>query len=537
MHLLLMEYLQKIELMNDLAEHPAMRFSANAMTAFDGFTRSFIGNIEARGRAYDKLIRNGEKITPKNLKQISDDVYGQMFDDKGFITDKAVEYASREIAMNLDNKAVNSLSDLIRRAPFLKPFLMFPKTSMNMLAFSGSHNPLGVFINDLNAFKHSVAEGVSEAKIDELLSARGIPLDENKFVAYETIRAELKGRKAIGALTVLGAGALFTTDRLHGNGIYDKTRQKVRRESGWKPRHYKGWDGKWYSYENLGPLSDWLALTADIMDNFDTLDPPTLETQLNKMGYILSANLTNKSFTAGLEPLNDVLAGNPAALSRWGASFGSGLVPFSGARNELGRLLEPQLKEVDQDFFQLLANRNVGAKSGLPDVYDWVDGGKVGEVKGFWQRGWNTFSPWFKQGDAISPEKQFLIDIEFDGRPQLRTNGQGIEYTPEERSEITEYIGKSGYFKRELQRIMKSIDGKEFRKQIKNSSVNYDRKLYKRIHKQIKQALNTAKNFAENQVSTRDSINKKVFINEQIKYYTETGNEEEIQRLLDYKNK
>ena len=414
---------------------------------------------------------------------------------------------------------------------------MFPKTSMNMLAFSGSHNPLGVFINDLNAFKHSVAEGVSEAKIDELLSARGIPLDENKFVAYETIRAELKGRKAIGALTVLGAGALFTTDRLHGNGIYDKTRQKVRRESGWKPRHYKGWDGKWYSYENLGPISDWLALTADIMDNFDTLDPPTLETQLNKMGYILSANLTNKSFTAGLEPLNDVLAGNPAALSRWGASFGSGLVPFSGARNELGRLLEPQLKEVDQDFFQLLANRNVGAKSGLPDVYDWVDGGKVGEVKGFWQRGWNTFSPWFKQGDAISPEKQFLIDIEFDGRPQLRTNGQGIEYTPKERSEITEYIGKSGYFKRELQRIMKSIDGKEFRRQIKNSSVHYDRKLYKRIHKQIKQALNTAKNFAENQVSTRDSINKKVFINEQIKYYTETGNEEEIQRLLDYKNK
>ena len=66
--------------------------------------------------------------------------------------------------------------------------------------------------------------------------------------------------------------------------------------------------------------------------------------------------------------------------------------------------------------FQLLANRNVGAKSGLPDVYDWVDGGKVGEVEGFWQRGVNTFSPWFKQGDAISPEKQFLIDIEFDGK-------------------------------------------------------------------------------------------------------------------------
>ena len=37
-----------------------------------------------------------------------------------------------------------------------------------------------------------------------------------------------------------------------------------------------------------------------------------------------------------------------------GASFGSGLVPGSGIRNEFSRLLSPQLKEVEQDFFQLL---------------------------------------------------------------------------------------------------------------------------------------------------------------------------------------
>ena len=29
---------------------------------------------------------------------------------------------------------------------------------------------------------------------------------------------------------------LFTTDRLRGNGIYDKTRQRTRRELGWKPK-------------------------------------------------------------------------------------------------------------------------------------------------------------------------------------------------------------------------------------------------------------------------------------------------------------
>ena len=335
----------------------------------------------------------------------------------------------------------------------------------------------------------------------------------------------------------MGAVGLFTTDRLHGNGMYDKTRQKVRRENDWKPRSYKGWDGKWYSYENLGPISDWLALTADIMDNFDTLDEPTIETQLNKMGYILSANLTNKSFTAGLEPLNDVLAGNPAAMARWGASFGSSLAPLSGQRNELARLLEPQLKEVDQDFFQLLANRNLGAKASLPNLHDWIDGGTVGEPENFFTRVWNTYSPWFRVSDRISPEKQFLIDIEFDGRPQLRTNGKGVEYTPDERSEVTEYMGESKFFRDEVRRIMKSIDGQQFRKELKASGNIMDKKLYKRIHMRLKKALNRAKGFAESKISSRDSVQEKLFINKRIETYTKRGEQEKIEKLLSNRNK
>ena len=255
------------------------------------------------------------------------------------------------------------------------------------------------------------------------------------------------------------------------------------------------------------------------------------------MGYILSANLTNKSFTAGLEPLNDVLSGNPAAMSRWGASFGSGLAPLSGMRNELGRLLEPQLKEVDQDFFQLLANRNVGAKSGLPNLYDWIDGGKVGEPENFFTRVWNTYSPWFRVSDRISPEKQFLIDIEFDGRPQLRTNGQGIEYTPTERSEVTQFMGESKFFRNEVRKIMNSIDGKQFRKEIKASGNTMDRELYKRIHMRIKKALNRAKGFAESRISSKDAVQQKLFINKRVESYTKRGEPEKIEQLLNNINK
>ena len=528
----------QIEAMNDLAEHPLLRFSANAMTAFDGFTRSFIANIEARGRAYDLFTNAGEAIQETNLKKISDGVYDEMFNSQGFINDDAVEYASREIAMNLDNKAVDALSVFIKKVPALKPFLMFPKTTMNLLAFSGSHSPIGVFWNEVNAFKLPF-EQMDQLEVEKLLSSRGIPLDDNMVSAYSTIRAELKGRKAIGTLSVLGAVALFTSDRITGNGIYDKTRQKTRRELGWTPRSYKGWDGKWYSYEGLGAISDWLALTTDVMDNFDTLDEPSLETHLNKMGFLLSANLTNKSFTAGLEPLNDVLAGNPAALSRWGASFTSALAPGSGFRNEFARLMTPQLKEVEQDFFQLLANRNPITKGGLEDAHDWMDGGLIREPLNFATRVWNTYSPVWKISDKISPEKQFLIDIEWNGRPSLSTNGKGVEYSNAERSQITELLGKDKVFAEEVRRIMRSTDGKKFRDAYKNArdkGVYLNREDFDNVHYLLDRALSNAQRWAESRIGHREQVRQKEFIDKQTKNKSRKGDVEGILQLTNYYN-
>merc|ERR1711981_1194261 len=106
---------------------------------------------------------------------------------------------------------------------------MFPKTSINLLKFAGSHNPLGIFINEVNAFKLPFNQ-MDQLEVERLLTSRGIPIDEHIETVYGSIRAELKGRKAIGALTVIGATGLFMTDRLHGNGLYSKERQKVRRE-------------------------------------------------------------------------------------------------------------------------------------------------------------------------------------------------------------------------------------------------------------------------------------------------------------------
>lgn len=524
--------LTQIEALNDLAEHPVLRFGTNAMAAFDGFTRAVVGNWEARGRAFDMVNAAGNQLDGKALQAISDGVYNEMFDETGMITDKAVEHASREISMNLDNEAVNALNAMISRAPVLKPFIMFPKTGINMLAFAGTHNPMGLFINQLNAFELPF-EKMPFDKVEELLTSRGIPIDENMEMAYNTIRAELKGRKAVGTLSVLGASGMVLNNSLRGNGLYDKEKQKVRNEAGWKPRTYKGWDGKWHSYENLGAVSDWLAFTADLFDNFDTLNETDLATMANKAGYILSANLTNKSYLAGLEPMNDVLAGNPAAMSRWGASFASSLVPGSGLRAEFSRLFTPQLKELNQDLLQLIANRNPGMKDTLPDVHDWIDGGKVGVPSDIWTRIWNTYMPW-KTHEGMSDEKQFLVDIEFDARPTLQTNGRGVDYTPLQRSQVTDMMGQDGYFKKKIREIMNTTSGKQFRKNFKDAQaagapVNVED--FQNIHYELRQALRDAKQYAEDRIDSRDEVRNLQYINEETKRQSRLGNVQEIIRL------
>jgi len=529
--------LHRIEAMNELAEHPVLRFSANAMTAFDGFTRSFIGSVEARGQAFDLLKTSKGPINERQLKAISKGIYDGMFDETGMITDKAVSNASREIAMNMDMPVIEGMNDLLRHVPALKPFMMFPRTAVNMIAYTGSHNPIGLFARGLNDFKYAFDDPrTTQSAVTDLLSARGV--DVNKVdirAAYDTLRSEHLGRKAIGTLSVMSAIGMVTTDSLHGNGHYDKTTQRTRRELNWQPRSFKGWDGKWYSYDGLGAISDWIALTADIADNFDTLENNRdLEVLLNKAGFLLGANLTNKTFLAGLEPMFDVLSGNPAAMSRWTASFGSGMLPGSGLRNELGRLLTPQLKEVEQDLLSLTANRNAITKDMLPDKYDWIDGGLVKEPDSFMARLWNTYMPAFKSSGALSPEKEFLMDIGFDGRPQLNTNGKGIEYSPAERSAITEMMGKDGYFKREVAKIMKSQNGRNFIKDFKKaraSGAEIDKGKLNNIHTLIKNALRKSQQLAASRIAQKGNIQQKTNINKQINQAQIKGDIDEILRL------
>jgi hypothetical protein len=525
-----------VEEINDLAQHPWLRFGQRGMQAFDGFTQAVVANWEARGRAWDEVTKSGKlSLNGKQADELSKRLYREMFDENDNITDTAVRASSGEISMSLDNPANDALSNLIRSAPILKPFLLFTKTPLNMAQYFGTHNPIGAFIDTFNAFDKPFYS-MSGPEVEQLLAARGIKYTPETIESvYETTRAELKGRKAIGALSVMGAVGLFMSDNITGDGLYDKEKQRLRRDANWSKRSIRLPGGNWVSYDGIPGVSDWVALTVNIMDNFDTLNSAELSENLRAAGFVLSATIADKSMLAALEPLNDVVRGDVGAINRWTSSFAtSAVMPGSSLMAEFGRLITANKKELENNFFDLVANRSPILKQGLPDAYDWIDGGKVGVPSSFFARVWNTYLPW-KVSGSISPEKQFLIDIEYEARPSLRTNGRGIEYSNEERSEVMNIMGQQGMFKQSIQQIMQTQEGKAFRKEFKKArelGLDPDLNKFKGIQLMLDSALGSATRYAESYVSSRDKIQDKLYKNQSVQNFLEVGDVEGAEKFL-----
>ena len=532
-------FAEMVNNMHDLANHPWLRFGQRSMQALDGFTQSMVAFAEARGRAYDNITKGGLlEFDAEKANELSQKVYSKMFDDTGLITDEAVTKSAGEIALNLDNKATDMVSEVIRRAPILRPFLLFTKTPLNELALASSYNPVGLFVKDMNAFKLPFEEMPFE-EVEQLLAARGVEVTPNTLRAkYEEIRADIKGRKALGALMVSGAAYMILNDTITGNGLYDKQKQAARRNQDWKPRSIRLPGGQWVSYDNLGPITTWLSLTADVIDNFDSLASNEIGEQLRKLGFIVSAAITDKTALAGLEPFMDILSLNPGALTKWSSSFlTSATVPGSSQLAEISRLMDPGLKEVEVELYDMMRNRNPVTKGQLPAKYDYIDGGEVGVPGNLMSRIWNTYMPWKVNGN-ISPEKQFLIDIEYDARPTLSTHN-GVRLTAEQRSEVTNIIGRDKLFKEGIKRVMKRIPGGAdgFRRRYMdavNAGLEPDLGTFENIHYLLDRELNQAKKMALANLPTNSDNTRKRYIQEVTGAYLRSGNQAAAKRFLDY---
>ena len=533
--------MQQVSDMNDLADHPWLRFGTRSMQATDGFTKSMIGMAEARANAYD-IVTDGGKLALDEAKAdaLAADYYKKMFNDKGILNNKAVDNIAGEISMNLDNKGTRMMSDVINRLPLLKPFMLFTKTPLNELALSLSYrpsNPVKVFLEDSAAFKKPF-EDMSGPEVESLLAARGVEVTpQNVQAKYNEIQADLKGRRALGNIAVTSAVGLFMNDRMTGYGLYNRQKQKLRDKTQLPRLSIKGLDDKWVSYEGLGPLTNWLGLTATVMENFDTLSAHEQGSTLKKMAFVLASSVTDKTMLAGIQPLLDIVRGDVGAINRWSSSFlSSAAIRGSSQFAELGRLMDPGRKQVENEFTAMVQNRLPLLKTALPSEYDWVDGGEVGVPDSFMARVWNTYTPWKINGE-ISPEKDYLHQVEFDATPTLRTDGEGNPLSADKQSEILNMMGEMKLFKQGIQRVMKRYPAEKFREMYRKSEAlgqKPDGGEFASVHKDLKSELREAMRKAMDSVPSLTDIQRKGRVQETVGNYLKSGNVDAAARYLDH---
>ena len=145
--------------------------------------------------------------------------------------------------------------------------------------------------------------------------------------------------------------------------------------------------------------------------------------------------------------------------------------------------------------------------------------------------------PWKVNGN-ISPEKQFLIDIEYDARPTLSTHN-GVRLTAEQRSEITNVMGRDKLFKEGIKRVMKQIPGGAdgFRRRYMdavNAGLEPDLRTFENIHYLLDRELNQAKKMALANLPTNSDNTRKRYIQEVTGAYLRSGNQTAAKRFLKY---
>ena len=458
-----------------MAADPVFRFVPNSFTGFDAWTGATLANAQARFRAMDELDRLGEAATPARIKELADVEYNSMFDSNGIITDQAVKYNTADIALNLDTGLSKQIDGLIKVVPGLTPFLTFPKTMMNVVRIADDFvpAPLRSFQSDVNELAYtSVKDFMSNPELVEtLLAKRGHPVSRMDEVAKLNTLIDLKnrtlGRKAIGSfITSIVIGNVIK-DKLFGDGLFSATgdgsvdRQLNRarqKNSNFKTRSVVGPDGVRFEYgELLGPgLSNWVAMVANIADNFDMLGETMTEQMFEKAMFILSASLTDDAGISALRPLVEVMSGNKYAANRWLAGQVNTLGPLGGARNGMGRILDGSLKELNNDLISHIANRNqylgmVDNTNRLPTVINPVSGEAPNQY-GLFHRIYNHVSP-LKIHPSMTKEEKFLYDIEYDVSSAFKTRN-GVELTGPERAALNAEMGKNGSFRNEIKKIM-----------------------------------------------------------------------------------
>ena len=326
------------------------------------------------------------------------------------------------------------LNNAFEKAPHLKPFFLFARTGVNGLALTGKNTPIiGALMTKQRKILTAAAKDLPE------LQKYGIKSMEE--LANE--QALIIGRQAIGSAVVFMGAQMWLNGNLRGNGPVNRQQRKVWTDAGWRRSEIKLGD-VWVNFDALEPWSQVLNTIADIGDAYETMGPDWTENQLKMLTGIIAEGVTSKSYLQGLQQLVDLASGEPYQFQRIIGNLANNTVPLAGLRNEIGKVLNPQMRELSSSIAEAVRNRNLGSElltgDPLPMRYDILNGKPIRD----WDaptRLWNAFSPVAMNFDE-GPGRQLLFNSNYDMATSFNSmEGVNLRELPKVRSMFQKAIG------------------------------------------------------------------------------------------------
>ena len=477
--------------------------------------------IMARSRAKEKAMRKAmddlkvgdvTEITDELLEKYQDNFYADLLDDAGNIDinkDTFLKSTVKEATLTTDISGFGkSLESIMNSYPFTKPFFLFARTGINGINLSYKVTPgLGML--------HKQSFDVLTASSDDL--SRVMKYGIETAADLDNAKALILGRQAIGAgVTFMGAMA-YMSGNLTGNGPDDRRMLNMWRSTGWQPRSIKI-GGQWVSYDAFEPFNIVLSAIADVGDNQKLMGEEWAENQLAKIAMILGQNAISKSYTDGLQQFVDLLNLKEGSAQRTIANLINNTVPFGGLRNEIGKVINPYMKELDSSIQESIRNRNLTSElvagDPLPTKFDILTGEPLKDWN-FFERMFNATSPIGMSTDRTTPGRTLLMNSNFDLTiaGYSAPDGTSLEDSPQVRSMYQEAIGK--------QNIEAQLDALAGRKDVQDS-----------VQDMVEDAKAGRRNMDPMKTYVHNDLIRNIFTKAQRKAWAKIKDRPEVQALI-----
>jgi hypothetical protein len=427
-----------------LNDNKFLTYSTTIMGASDdSFTL-----LLARARSREKALRHAmdvhkrgdvTEVTPEMLRTYEDAFYKDLLDADGNISlesDLYLKSTVKEATLTQDLSGFTAgLEDVFNRYPFSKPFFLFARTGINGLMLSYKNLP-GV------GLLHKQVVDVLRADPDDLSSVSKYGI--NTIQDLDNAKALIAGRQAIGGSVVTMAGLHYMNGGLTGNGPQDRRLRKLWMDTGWQPRSIKIGD-VWVGYDSFEPFNTILSAIADIGDNMQLMGEQWAEQNLMTVAMTVAGAATSKSYLQGLGQFVDLFSNETKQLEKIAGGLLNNTVPLGGLRNEMGKFINPHMREINNSLWETIRNRNLSTEHGdwaLPIKYDLLNGEPIRDWN-FMERAWNALSP-INLKMVEGPGRTMLWNSNYDLRLAGYSSPDGISLAdqPHIRSLFQQELGK-----------------------------------------------------------------------------------------------